>query len=493
MLMLTLDSESSVPAYLQIRDRIVALVNEGTLRPGDRLPPTRALADSIGVHRSTVVRAYDEIRALGFLESRSGSYTTVRHRPRPPATLVSPTGLMEEGLVDWLELARTPIRNTHELESGVSTPSAPEGGVDFARLAIGPSLVPVDDLRRCLKSALVLAGPAALDYADPAGWQPLRETISTRMRSHGVAVSADEILVTSGAQQALDLAVRLLTSSGDRVVVEAPTYSMAHALIRLYDLEPVEIPMREDGMDLDALEDALEQTRVRFVYTMPNFHNPTGVTTDQTHRERLLDICERRRVPIVEDGFEEEMKYFGKAVLPIKSIDARGLVLYVGTFSKVVFPGLRVGWIAASTQAVSLMTAIQHAACLAGNTLTQAAVERFCHRGDLDSHLRRVHRVFRRRLQTMLACLERNLPPEVQWTRPVGGYTVWLTLPDSGLDERAWTDRLAQAGVEVVGGSRFFAKTPSKQHLRLSIACADEEQIAVGCQRLGRVLRAERL
>lgn len=487
MLLLTIDPESSAPAYLQIRDRIVALVNEGTLQPGDRLPTTRALAESTGIHRSTVVRAYDEIRALGYLESRSGSYSTVRCRARTPATTMARDGQARQGVVDWSSLFTEAVRDAHMAESQPFRPDLPNNAIDFERLASDPSLAPADDLRRCLTTVLVRNGAAALDYTDPAGWRPLRETISTRLRTHGVAVSADEILITSGAQHALDLIFRLLTRPGDRVVVEAPTYAMAHSLLRLHRLTPFEISMRDDGMDLDALERVLERRDPKLVYTMPNFHNPTGVTTDQAHRERLLAICERYRVPVVEDGFEEEMKYFGKAVLPIKSIDTRCLVVYVGTFSKVVFPGLRVGWIAAPIEAIALLTSIQHISCLAANTLTQAAIERFCRRGDFESYLRRIHRIYRRRLQAMLEGLERHLPQDVHWTRPVGGYTLWLTLPGRGEDESSWCERFAAAGVHMAPGSRFFGTPPNQPHFRLSISCVDEERIEEGCRRLGEV------
>jgi DNA-binding transcriptional MocR family regulator len=489
LLLLTIDATRPEPAYVQIRDRIVALVDEGALRAGDRLPSTRALADAIAVHRTTVVRAYDEARALGYLESRPGSYTIVRQRARPLATTATRPKRREPALVDWPGLATAPVRETHQLESTENRADRPPDTIDFERLAADPNLAPAEDLRRSLKNVLVRGGPASLDYAEPAGWRPLRVTISRRMRAHGIAVSADEILITSGAQQALDLALRLLTRAGDRVVVEAPTYSMAHALRRLHGVDAIEIPMREDGMDLDELERVLERTDVKLVYTMPNFHNPTGVTTGQAHRERLLALCERHATPLVEDGFEEEMKYFGKAVLPIKSMDVCGIVLYVGTFSKVVFPGLRVGWIAAPKPAIDLLSSIQHASCLAANTLAQAVADRFCRSGEFECHLRRIHRVYRRRMQALLDGLERHLPPEVQWTRPSGGYTLWLTLPGRGAEERGWYEHLARAGVQVAAGSGFFGSPPTKVHLRLSICCVDESQITEGCRRLGDALR----
>ena len=493
MLLLELDPSSPVPAYLQIRDRIVALIDDGSLRPGDRLPPTRVLAESVGVHRSTVLRAFDEIRALGYLESRSGSYTTVRHRARPPATAADEAELPEFPLIDWRQAAAEASHGAPLRDAPWALEAVPDGLIDFERLAADPALAPSDDLRRCLKSVLVHSGPTTLDYAEPGGRQPLRESISLRLRSHGVSASAGEILITNGAQQALDLVLRLLTRPGDKVVVEAPTYGMFHPLLQLHGLQPIEIPMRDDGMDLDVLEKELQTTLPRLLYTMPNFHNPTGVTTNQAHRERLLSICERRRIPLIEDGFEEEMKYFGKAVLPIKSMDSRGLVLYVGTFSKVVFPGLRVGWIAAHREAIAHLTRIQHVSCLAANTLAQAAAERFCNRGEFEAHLRRIHRAYRRRMETMLGALERHLPPTIRWTRPSGGYTLWLGLPDPLDAEQEICDDLAKAGVKVSPGRWYFADPPARAHLRLSIACVDEAGIEEGCRRLGQVLAGKRL
>jgi len=488
VILIALDPASRVPAYLQIRDRIATLVEEGALRPGQRLPPTRTLAGSAGVHRSTVVRAYDELRALGYLESRPGSYSTIRRRARPPgASRPAPAGAAP--LLSWASLGSPGARAAQANAVHDEDPAhAAPGAIDFARLAADPALAPGDELRRCLRSVIARGGGAALDYADPAGHSALREAVSARMRAHGVAVSAGEILVTGGAQHALDLVLRLLARPGDRVVVEAPTYGMAHALLRLHGVAPVEVPMRDDGLDLDALDRALSRRSVRLVYTMPNFHNPTGVTTGQAHRERLLALCERHRTPLLEDGFEEEMKYFGQAVLPIKSMDARGVVLYVGTFSKVVFPGLRVGWLAAPAAAIARLTAIQRVSCLAGNTLAQAAAARFCGTGAFEAYLRRIHRVYRRRMQAMLRGLDEHMPPGVAWTKPSGGYTLWLTLPGAARDEPALCARIAAAGVKVAPGRRFFAKPPASPHARLSIACVDDAQIAEGCRRLGRAL-----
>jgi DNA-binding transcriptional MocR family regulator len=202
----------------------------------------------------------------------------------------------------------------------------------------------------------------------------------------------------------------------------------------------------------------------------------------------LLHLCEEHRIPLVEDGFEEEMKYFGQAVLPVKSMDSRGIVLYIGTFSKVVFPGLRVGWIAAPREAILRLTDIQHASCIAGNTLAQAAAARFCTGGEFEAYLRRIHRVYRRRMQALLRGLRGHMPEGVTWTRPSGGYTAWLKLPEGGRSESELVERITTAGVRVGPGRRYYARPPAAPHLRLSIACVDEKRIEKGCRRLGRAL-----
>lgn len=493
MLLIELDPHSERPAYLQIRDRVVELVDLGALSPGDRLPPTRVLAETVGVHRSTVVRAYDEIRALGYLESRSGSYTTVRRRARRPATSEMAAESDRDSIIDWAEAARASTGDRHLRAVGASPFAKGTEAIDFDRLTADPALAPMDEIRSCLRRVMSSSEDAALEYADPSGWPPLRTGIAARLRSHGVAVDDDEVLITNGAQGAIDLILRLLFRRGDAIVVEAPTYGTLHPLLELHGIRPLEVPMTDHGMDLHGLENLLDDHAPRLVYTMPNFHNPTGITTDQRHRERLLEVCEAHRIPILEDGFEEEMKYFGRAVLPIKSMDSGGIVLYVGTFSKVVFPGFRVGWIAAPREVIRRLAAVQHASNLASSTIAQAAADRFCRRGAFELYLRRIHRVYRCRMRAMLGGLERSLPPDIRWTRPVGGYTLWLTLTEPVEAEDEIVHSLLDAGVRVAPGRAFYANPPRRAHLRLCIACVDERSIEEGCEILGRILKGRRI
>ncbi len=484
-MLIKVDRTNSLPLHRQIRDGVAHLIDEGSLRAGERLPPTRELARQLGLNRSTVYRAYEELWSLGYLEARAGSYSTVRARLRPART--SSTG--SASLLDWGRRCTPGARQSHAHMQRLAPLTEDPGQrlVDFSKLTADRALCPVDDLKAAFRQVINQRGRTIFDYGDPAGYAPLRETIARGMRVHGVAVTADEILVTNGSQHGLDLLLRTFAGPGHAVVHEMPSYSMGLALCRQHGVRPSPIPLREDGLDLDRLERRLQRGRVAFIYTMPNFHNPTGITTSQAHRERLLALCETHRVPLVEDGFEEELKYLGHAVLPIKSMDRGGLVVYLGTFSKVIFPGLRVGWIAAHRECIERLLAVSRVSWLSGNVLTQAAVSRFCDQGSYEEHIRRVHKAYRGRMQALLRSLKTCMPARVTWSEPAGGYTLLLRVRSRASEERVMAD-LRRAGVLLSPGSLYFSERPAELCFRLCIANLTEDRIEEGCRRLGRVL-----
>jgi GntR family transcriptional regulator/MocR family aminotransferase len=430
-----------------------------------------------------VYRAYHELQALGYLESRPGSYMTVRKRLK---TIMYHHDF-HRGMLNW---ARTVNRQSDELFSLFHTFKSEKSDsgrdcVNFSRLDMDHRLMPAVEFRRCINQVLVNEGQKVLEYGDYAGYYPLREYIAQHMQNHGIATVPQEILITNGSQQALDLIIKLLTIPGYKVAVEAPTYAIAIPLFLFYRVEPVEIAMNQDGLDLIALEKTIETEKPAFLYTIPNFQNPTGTTTSQSHRENLLAICENYNLPLVEDGFEEEMKYFGKVALPIKSMDRNRIVLYMGTFSKVLFPGIRVGWIVADKECIERLTAIRRFCDLSCNTLTQAALNHFCRQGYYNIHIKRMHRIFRKRMLTAFNALAEYLPPDVKWTRPDGGYTIWLELAKDYKDKDRLQDLLNRHGVSASAGEFYFAKLHPKKYLRLSIATLDEDEIRKGIKRLG--------
>lgn len=497
MLLLTLDDSRAVPKFRQIMDQIQRKVETGELVPGERLPSTRRLADALGVHRSTVATAYQELWALGLLDLGPGSVPRIRERMRTGAA----SGPAEAGAIDWAALASPPaneLRQVHlqRVATAIGTlprPTSPNAAaaplIDFSRLDMDERLFPIDSFRSCLNRVLRRHGERLLGYGDSAGHGPLRQWIARRLSDHGIAATPEQIVVTSGSQQALDLVLRMVARPGQAVAMESPTYDLVPPLLRFHDLRVLEIPIADDGMDLVRLAEVLERESPALVYTMPSFQNPTGVSTSQAHRERLLALCQDHRVPIFEDSFDEEMKYFGRAVLPIKSMDRRHTVIYSGTFSKVLFPGVRIGWAVAERECIERLIAIRRFSELSANLVMQAAMEEFCRQGYYDAHVSRMHRVFRRRMRATLQALRRLVPPEwATWTEPSGGYLIWLKLRPPGVSTAELGARLAAHGVRAALGQDFFASAPAAPYLRLSISRLDEAEVAVGIERLAAAL-----
>jgi DNA-binding transcriptional MocR family regulator len=486
MLLIHLDRKRKLPLFMQVFEQLKQMIDNNALKPGQKLPSTRGLAQKLGVNRTTVFKAYEELWARGYTESSSGSYTTVRKRVRPAAQKRT----AEKQIVDWQKLC-TPqsLTLTESIETHKAR-KAREDQIDFVSLSPDPRLMPVREFKSCLNRVLKEKHGNLLTYGDARGYKPLREHTADQMRRHGISVVPDEIVITNGTQSAIELILKLLVTAGTKIIVEAPTYSLAIPLFRYYKAEIIGIPMTETGMDLDALQHTLHKTQPALLYTMPNFHNPTGITTDQTHRERLLTMCETHGIPIAEDGFAEEMKYFAKAVLPIKSMDTRGIVLYLGSFSKILFPGLRIGWIAASETCILQLIAMVHAQHIAGNSLSQAALYRFCESGAYDLHLKRMHRIYRKRMQTALKAMREYFRHEcVPYTKPAGGYTVWVHVKKKNISSQRLVEHIDTHGVAVSPGSIFFPEPPDTPCFRISIAHQDVERIEQGIKKIGRALR----
>jgi GntR family transcriptional regulator/MocR family aminotransferase len=357
-------------------------------------------------------------------------------------------------------------------------------------MTLDPRLFPVEELRRSFGYVLGPRHADLLNYADAAGYLPLREFVATRLQRHGVTASAEDVLITNGSQQGLTLVVDLLVDEGDEVIVENPTFHGACALLRARGAHLVGVPMRSDGMALDHLLRKLKTRRKpAFIYTIPSFHNPTGTTTSPSHRERLLRICEQARVPLVEDGFQEEFTYFDQAVRPIKAMDRVGSVIYLGSFSKTFVPGLRLGYVVAHPDLVRTLSLGKYVTDLSCSPILQAALCRCCLSGAYERHLRRMNREFMGRMRCAIEALEAELPRgAVVWDAPKGGYLIWLR-PTARTSEGRLLEALERQGVRAAPGRPFYANGSKEVALRLSISSLDERAIREGVRRIGLALR----
>ena len=481
-MIIPLDRRGSRPVFRQIVDYLRRAIESGRLPPGTKLTPIRVFAKELGVNRETVADAYRELEALGLTESGVGRGTFV---------LGQADGARREG---------TPSAPARPFVPGLSRGAAATLAfptIDFGadaravhleRLVPDPSLYPVDEFRRALNHVLQRSGRTLLEYGDPRGHEGLRRVIVERLAASGIEADPDALVVTSGSTQALSLVTRLFCDPGDGVAVEDPGYPGVYAALAAHGLRPVPIPVAADGLDLEALEAALAAGSVRLLYTMPTFHNPTGISTSLEHRRRVLELAARYGVPILEDDFEKDLRVRGRAVPPLRALDESGRVVYVGTFSKVLFPGVRVGWVLAGTRLLDAALALKRASDLASSHVIQAALAHFCRLGGYDRHVRRAGKELARRLDKVQEGLAAHLPEGSTVTRPEGGLAVWVTLPDP-IDTLALLPEAKRAGVVYAPGCVFHPDRRRSSSLRLSIAGANADDIDRGVRALAAVAR----
>lgn len=482
-----LERQSTTPLYRQIETHLRQAILSGSLPAGARLPASRALAHDLGVNRITVETAYAELEADGLVFSRVGSGTYVAPSlpapDQPLAQLEAAWPLWQQALsLDWtdndgLEIDRLPKRGAYPQP------------IHFAGGSSAPHLFPVDEFRKALQAVMRRDGREALEYGESQGYAPLRATIAHVLANQGLQARPENILITAGSQQALSLVSQLLLKPGDTILVESPTYAGALELFRALRFSVVGVPMDKQGMQVEHLERLLQQHHPKLIYTIPNFHNPTGTCLSGARRRELLLLADRYNVPILEDDFVGDLRYEGRAQPSLKALDPGGRVIYTNTFSKMLMPGLRVGYLFIEGPIYERLVHFKRVNDLATSTLIQRALEAYMTVGRYQAHLRRSCQIFRKRRDAMMAAMTRYLPVPVRFEPPQGGLFLWVELPaDVSTDDLlllAW-----EHGVTFAPGKRFFPTgVEGRNWMRLNFAAHAPAEIEMGLSRLGQALR----
>ncbi|GAA0282547.1 PLP-dependent aminotransferase family protein [Cryptosporangium japonicum] len=454
-----LDPGSGVPLYRQLEQWFADAIRSGALPPGSRLPSTRALAADLGVSRVTVGTAFAELHGGGLVVAAVGSGTRVAP-VLPTAARRAPTPWDDA----W---AGRPQEPDVVAFTGVGDPAA----------------YPVAEFGRTVRQVLAREGAAALGYApDPAGDPSLRRTVTQLLASQGIGVPPESVLITSGSQQALALVCQVLVRPGDTVVVEEPTYDLALRLFRTVGANLVGVPVDDHGLRVDRLAEVLPGSTL--LYVTPNFQNPTGATLSGPRRRELLRLARAHGVPVFEDDFAGDLRYSGRAIPAIKSLDEHGHVLYAGTFSKLLMPGLRIGYLVVDGPLRPRLVETKQVTDLGTSLLLQRALDRFVTIGRYQANLRRTTRLYRERRDTLTAALAEHLPGAT-FTVPAGGLFTWVELPPGRRSDEllvAARDR----GVDLASGDRFYLDpADGLRHVRLNFAVSPPARITEGLARLG--------
>ncbi len=361
--------------------------------------------------------------------------------------------------------------------------------ISFAGGLPAPELFPVDDVAAAAERVLRESGPSALQYSPTEGFVSLREELAAESRRRGIRCSAEDILITTGSQQPLDLAGKIFLDPGDCVLTENPTYMAAIQAFQTYEVRFAPVPTDNQGLIPEALPEMIEREKPKFLYTIPNFQNPTGVTLTEERRKTLYSIAARYGLVVLEDDPYGRLRYAGTAIAPIKSLDTEGNVIYLSTVSKTIAPGLRVGWAVAAKQILRKLTIAKQASDLHTSSLDQRIVHRYLADFDSDAHIERIRRAYGERFSIMDSALRETMPAEFTWTHPDGGMFLWVTCPEGVNTNELMRDALERK-VLFVPGQDFFANASGNRFMRLNFSNAAPDQIREGIRRLAEVCHA---
>ncbi|MGH2716800.1 MAG: PLP-dependent aminotransferase family protein [Thermoleophilaceae bacterium] len=467
----------------QLVDRISAAIEAGDLEPGEKLPPTRELAAQAEVNHLTAARVYRKLAELGYVSASVGRGTFVR--------ALTPASSASHG-DDWQVYALPPDEISYSEQVLADTFSL-AGRDDLISLATGwpaPSTYPTDDIARIAAEVFAEEGGNALSYLPAEGLFELREQIAARGRTFGYAQDADEIVITSGAQQAIALSAHATLEPGDVAVIESPTFMGMMTALRGTRARVIGVPVDENGFDVDALERLLARHEVKLVGLQTACQNPTGRNLSEERRARLAELAVERNFFILEDRVYADMHFEGRFVRSLREL-APAHVLYVNSLSKVVGGGLRAGWVAARGPVRDRIATLKLDADFHSPTLIQHIAARWLATGAYDRHVKETMPFYRERRDALLDSLERHLSGEYRVDPPAGGHHLWVTLTRP-LDERALYGEAARHGVTFTPGGAVTAERRSQTSFRLSFSLLDPEQLDEGVRRLARAIREVR-
>lgn len=376
--------------------------------------------------------------------------------------------------------------------------SAVPGMISFGGGFPAPEIFPIERFKEACETVLTEMGQQALQYGQTEGYLPLREMIATNAAKYGIQISSDNVLITSGSQQALDLLGKIFINRGDRVVAESPTYLGAIQAWNAYGVNFVSVPFDEDGMQTEYLEELIS-TNVKFIYVLPNFQNPTGTTLSLERRKQLVKIADHYGVPIIEDDPYGQLRYEGEHLPPVVVLDDesrakefpvyRGNVIYTSTFSKILAPGLRLAWVVAPVEVIKKLVQAKQGADLHTSTFTQYIAYDVANSPFMKQHICHIREVYHERRDTMLAALNEYMPEGTHWTHPKGGLFLWVSLPE-GYDTTKIFPKAIEEKVAYVPGEPFHPNGGGENTMRLNFSACNPETIQIGIQRLAKVLKA---
>ena len=486
-----IDKDAKVPVYLQIADQIKAQIISGALPRASTLPSERALAQLLDVHRNTVVKAYSELKSDAWIESRQGvGYVVTAAESGAPAE-AEEKGCECAGRVNWVSAVDDKYLDMEKTFDDLFQRFTDESHYSLGSGIAAREVYPPDRVARDIASLVTGSGPCQYFFSPYKGDRFLRQKLVSFLGTKGVKASTGEIQVLAETNQALDFIVTLLVKPGDSVVMEEPVHPDMFRVMELAGARILSVPVDENGMDCEVLENLLTHTKPRLIFVNSSYHDPTGHILSLERRKKLVELSNRYRIPIVEEDAASELAYEGEKLPPIKAFDTMGNVIYIYSFSLTFVPGLSLAFVTGNRDFVRALSYLVSVRLMASDWLTQKLLGMYLDDGSYYASLARFREEYRKKRDLVCRKLDELAPLGVRYDKPLGGVYVWCRLPD-GVDSKHFISRAYNMGVTLIPGHVFYPyKNGGRDHIRINYSYESEERLAQGMEVLQKALKEE--
>jgi DNA-binding transcriptional MocR family regulator len=484
-LAISLDRDGEEPIYRQLIRHIRGQIESGVLPAGTRLPASRDLAQQLNISRISVVNAYAELRAEGFLSAHAGRGTFIAGETASTNGNGNGSSAYPGYQTTLAETPTSPDRSIREMMRMARKP----GLINFAQGAPPSDFFPIQHLRDAVNTVLDRDGAKAMIYEIEEGFTPLRIAVRDYVSALGIRCTADQVLITGGTQQGIDMVVQALLSEGDLLVTENPTYIGLLDISRARRVQIHGVDIDDDGIRVDMLENYIIDNRPKLICVNPTFHNPTGVVMPLHRRRQLLNLANDYHIPVLEDSVYHELRFEGDTLPPLKALDETGIVIHASGFAKTMLPGLRIGYIISDTSHHERLVRVKQAADISTPSLNQRAMHLLLERGVLAQQLERNNRELKRRRDVALLAATKYLPPGSRWFVPQGGLYLWAQFPKNGPTAAEVYITAIHMGVAYAIGSIYYTNNCGSHRMRINFGAQKPVDIEEGIKRIGRAWR----
>lgn len=465
------------PIYLQIENYLKDMIAKGMLIKGSKLPATRELSKILKVSRNSIITAYENLECKGILYTIKGKGTFISENE---------TSKTECWNIDWGLETNNYSKVAEELDIVKSEIPWEKDVISFKSISPEGGLFDVEEFKKAFLNRIAIEGHKILNYGYAKGYRPLMNYLLEYMRGKGVDTLNKDIIITNGFTEGLEMMLASFTNPGDKIICENPTHNTSIKLMKVYGVDIVGIPMHSDGIDVQVLEESLKVGKVKFAYLVPSYHNPTGIVMNSEKRYKVYNILKKYKVPIIEDGFNEELLYNSSHISPMAALDSGSNgVIYIGSFSKILFPGIRIGWILADKRMIEILESVKRCKNIHTSFLDQGIFYEYLNSGAFEKHVKKIRKFYREKYEFALECIKKYISTSFIWGE--GGLHIFIGL--KGVNARKVLDECYNKKVIFMPGDLFYVDKDGKNTIRLGFSRLSFENIEKGIKTIGKVVK----